>query len=344
MLAALGGALGSGAPAGAAAATATTAGTCRTVHVPVTLPAGVPDPAPDQVVSALYCTPTAAAQGRPIQVLVPGATYDSDYWNWQHPAFYSWTARALATGSAVLDYDRLGTGASTSPPAADLTVQGDAYVLHQVLGWVRHSAGYTNVNLIGHSMGSAIAAQDAGTWPADASRLVLTGMLNYNSPASSAAMSTAAYPASDDPQFPQAGPGYLTTVPGVRSTLFYDTATASAAVISWDEGHKSVAAADEFATMAALFAAPPAASITNLITAPVLIVVGQEDALFCSGTVNCADPASTLAYEKPYFPQAATLSLDTIPGTGHDLALHPSTVVSFARVTGWLATTAPGHG
>ena len=213
-LAALSGLLGVAVPAGAAAAS------CHTVHLPVTLPAGVPDPAPGQVVSAFFCTPGVAAPGHPIQVLVPGATYSSAYWNWpQDPALYNWASKALATGSAVFGYDRLGTGASTSPPAADLTVQSDANVLHQIISWARHTAGYTDVNLIGHSMGSAIAAQDAGTWPGDASRLVVTGMLNYDNPAVAGETSTAFYPASDDPQFPHAGPGYLTTVPGGRSTL-----------------------------------------------------------------------------------------------------------------------------
>jgi pimeloyl-ACP methyl ester carboxylesterase len=229
-------ALGAASPVAAAVSP----GSCRAVHIPVSLAAEVAGGGPpkasaspgsriggyvSQMVWAEFCVPDAPAPGRPVDVTVPGATYTHLYWDWPvDPALYNWTAKALRAGQAVLDYDRLGTGQSTSPPAVDLTVGGDAAVLHQVIAWVRGTAGYTDVNVIGHSLGSAIAVQEAGTWPGDVSRLVLSGFLNQMPPGTAAALAADIYPAASDPQFPDAGPGYLTTVPGTRGSLFYSPA------------------------------------------------------------------------------------------------------------------------
>jgi pimeloyl-ACP methyl ester carboxylesterase len=319
---------------------------CYAIHIPVSLPAGdaagggLPGgDSASQTVWAELCTPGRPAPGRPVDVTVPGATYTHQYWDWPvDPALYSFTDKALRSGQAVLDYDRLGTGKSTSPPAAALTLASDAAVLHQVIAWVRSAAGYTDVNVIGHSLGSAIAMQEAGTWPGGVSRLVLTGVLNQMAPATHAAIAADLYPASDDPQFPQAGPGYETTIPGVRGGLFYSSA-ASPTVIAQDETHKSVVAEDELSSSAAFLTTPAGSSISGQIRAPVLIVDGEEDALFCTGSVNCTKPASVTQFEEPYFSAAASLTVRIVPGTGHDVALHPTANESFAIINAWLRST-----
>lgn len=327
-------ALSVAAPSSAADA-ARPAGSCRAVNIPVTLPASVPTPAVDQAVWAEFCVPDTPAPGHPVDVTVPGATYTHQYWDWAvDPDLYNFTDKALRAGQAVLDYDRLGSGDSTSPPAADLTIDSDAAVLHQVIGWVRQSERYTDVNVIGHSLGSVLAMQDAGTWPGDVSRLVLTGILNEVTPAAAAALATDFYPASGDPQFPNAGPGYLTTVPGVRGSLFYSP-SASPDVVAYDEAHKSTVADTEMDAVTSL-TAPPGTNIADQIRAPVLIIDGEDDALFCAGSINCAAGASVAQFEKPYFSEAASLTIDMVPGTGHDVALHPTADESFAMINVWL--------
>ena len=312
------------------------AGWCRAVHIPAGLPANeVPTPAAGQLVWAEFCVPSTPAPGRPVDVTVPGATYTHLYWDWPvDPDLYSFADKALRAGQAVLDYDRLGTGDSSSPPSADLTIDTDAAVLHQVIAWVRASEGYTDVNLIGHSLGSIIATQDAGTWPGDVSKLVLTGILNEAPPTVAAAIADF-YPASSDPQFPDAGPGYLTTIPGVRGSLFYSP-SASPAVIAYDEAHKSVVAETEIDAITTL-TAPPGTNVADKIRAPVLIVDGEDDALFCTGSVNCADPASVAQFERPYFSDAASLTVEMVRDTGHDVALHPTANQSFAMINAWLS-------
>jgi hypothetical protein len=98
----------------------------------------------------------------------------------------------------------------------------------------------------------------------------------------------------------------------------------------------------EFSSAMAFITAPAGTSISGKVRAPVLIVDGQDDALFCTGPVNCADPARVTRFEQPYFTGAASLTVKIVPDTGHDIALHPTANTSFAMISTWLRTT-PGQ-
>jgi pimeloyl-ACP methyl ester carboxylesterase len=179
----------------------------------------------------------------------------------------------------------------------------------------------------------------ASTWPGDVSALVLTGYLNTAAPFLSSppgGIYADVYPAVDDPKFASSGldPGYLTTIPGDRGAMFY-AAGADPGVIAWDEANKDVVSVNEIAAVGVMTENP---AYTSSITAPVLIMVGHEDRLFCvDGTVNCSSWATMNAYEQSYFPSAASLTTESVPLTGHDLALSPTAPVSFALIAAWLA-------
>lgn len=320
-----------------APASAATSGTCTTMTLPVALASGGPA---DQSVFAEYCVP-----GRPVatvDVLVPGATYNHDYWDWpQDPRHYSYTDKTLAAGRAIFTYDLVGSGESSHPASTSLTVITAAYVLHQLIGWVREQ-GYQYVDVIGHSMGSIVAMQDAGMWPSDPSRLVVTGLVHQFTAGGAASPAAYFYPAADDPAFVGSGldPGYLTTLPGVRAKLFYDHA--DPAVVAYDEAHKDVVSATEFGSALAMVFAPPGAGVSDSITAPVLAIVGQEDYLLCvGGAVDCASPSAIQAHEAPYYTSAAGLTTESVPATGHDLAFSPTAEVSFQMINSWLERTSP---
>jgi pimeloyl-ACP methyl ester carboxylesterase len=292
-------------------------------------------------VQAEYCTPSAA---RPhpaaIDVLVPGETYRYTYWNWPvRPAQYSYTKKTLAAGRATLAISRLGTGLSGYPRSTQLTAHVSAFVLHQVIAWARHR-GYRQVDVVGHSLGSMIAALDAGTWPRDPTRLVLTSALHATA-ARVAAGSAVRYlfPARQDWLFAGSGldTGYLTTLPGRRGTPFYHDG--DTAVVAYDEAHKDVVSWTEFRTAAEAFLARPAwSNPTDHITVPVLLIVGQADTMFCGGAggLACADTAAIRHHEEPYYAAAASLTYLSVPGTGHDLALSQTATRSFRLINRWL--------
>lgn len=321
-------------PAFPSPAAATTGGTCQSVQTRVALTPGGPA---DQTVSGTLCRPATQPAATTVDVLVHGASYNRSYWDWPlDPDTYSYVDRTLAAGRATFAYDRLGAGASSHPPSAQVTTDADAFALHQVIGLMR-ADGFTTVEVVGHSFGSVVAIDEAGAYR-DVDKLVVTGLL-HSQGSGLATVAATFYPADSDPQFGPlfADPGYLTTLPGTRASSFYDTATADPLVIAYDEAHKDAISGTELSAGVAESELPASSNPSRLVTAPVLVVDGQQDGIFCGVTLDCTNLSAVLAEEAPFYPAAARLTVETIPYTGHDVALHPSAAQSFGVMTQWLA-------
>lgn len=313
---------------------------CQHISIPAGLGPGTRD---DQLLSGTLCIPSNAPDPHAVDILIHGYTYNSNYWNF--PGFdgrYSFVNRELAAGQPTFAYDRLGDGASTRPPATSLTAASDAYNLDQVIQALR-GRGYTISTVIGHSWGSLVAAQAAATYPADVPRLVLTGLLHTTGPAVPEVFPNLVPWKPDDPS----ELGYVTTKLGARKPLFYSE-SADPAVIAQDEATKDAGSLPQISSaVPGQFTIPPPLATTEPITAPVLLEVGQQDRLFCPGvgvstatTLDCADTAAVRGEEAPFYPHAASLSVVTIPNTGHDLPLHPTAGQSFEAIHRWEQTTA----
>jgi pimeloyl-ACP methyl ester carboxylesterase len=306
---------------------------CHRLTLAVTISDGG---ARDQSVAATYCTPRRWDGPRQVDVLTAGSTYTRSYWDWpQDPERYSYVDRTLRQGHrAVLFYDRLGAGQSSHPASTAISIAADAFVLHQLVDLVK-SWGYRQVNAIGHSYGSGITLREAATYH-DVTRVVLTGYLNV---VSNPAVVAASYPANQDPAFAGQGldDGYRTTRPGAREAAFY-AGRYSPRVAAFDEAHKDLVSGTGFGGYAVDKAAPAGASPTNQITAPVLLIDGQRDAVFCFDptVVNCADVPGLRAHEAPYFTSARSMTLVVVPDTGHDLALHRTAQESFGAINRWI--------
>ncbi|MGW6010651.1 alpha/beta hydrolase [Streptomyces sp. NPDC055210] len=329
-------AVGTAAPVVPGTARADGASTCRHVDLPVSLAAGRPA---DRTVSGRLCTPGPGA--RTIDVLVHGFAYNSSYWDFpvDRPR-YSYVHRTWAAGRATFTYDAVGAGASSHPLSTELDADAEAFVLHQVLDWLHGLHAFPKVNVIGHSAGSMTAVMESAAYH-DEDALVLTGFTHAVNPVHIAEAVADLYPAQFDEQFADRGldAGYLTTVPGTRGTLFHSD-RADPAVVAHDEAHKDVVSATYFGGAIAANTLPPATNPARNVTAPVLEVIGRQDFLYC-GTgqvVDCADSATVRSFDRPYFPNAASLTVFTVPGTGHSLALHPSGPRSFAAIDDWLTT------
>lgn len=312
---------------------AVSSGTCQTVSVAVRLAPLLPK---DQTAVGDLCLPTTWAAGdRNVDVLVHGASYNRTYWDYplNYPN-YSYVERTLQQGRATFAYDRLGAGDSSRPLSLLATVDADAYILHQVIVWLRdHSGDFSKVNVIGHSFGSIVAIKNEASRH-DADRLILTGLLH------AAGTGLTLFPqyttsAALDPQFAGQGydPGYLTTAPGGRE-IFYG-ATADPAVVAYDEAHKDVIPSGQFPEMAQLVE-PPLLNPSYYVTPKVLVVAGQQDELFCDLLLDCTNSAAVVANETPYYGHAASLDVQTVPNTGHNLALHPSASQSFENINQWI--------
>lgn len=319
----------------ARAAVAASGGGCQSLRISVALAPGGPA---DQTVAGTLCRPAAHPAANRVDVLVHGASYNQSYWDWPvGSGTYSYVQRTLAAGRATFAYDRMGAGASSHPLSTLVTTEADAYVLHEVIGSMRGD-GFAGVDVVGHSFGSVVAVDEAGTFH-DVDKLVVTGLL-HSQGSGLATVAATFYPADTDRQFGLlfADPGYLTTLPGTRASSFYDTATADPAVITYDEGHKDAISGTELAAGVAESELPASTNPSRLVTAPVLVLDGQQDGIFCNLTLNCSDLASVLAEETPFYADAARLAVATVAGTGHDVALHPSADQSFAAIDRWIAS------
>ena len=251
---------------------------------------------------------------------------------------------ATAAGYATFDVDRIGDGNSSHPPSAELDLTAGAVALHDAVTALRAGAvdghPFQRVIMVGHSLGSVEAWIEAASYH-DVNAVIITGALHALNPDLLALAEADVYPAVDDPKFANSGldSGYTTTRPGTREALFYDPATADPAVVALDEADKDTSTVGELGGLLSLESEPPSEQPSSQITVPVLVVVGANDNIFCTGVTvyNCASAASVRSYEAQYYQPAAHLKVVVIPGTGHDLALSTTAPLTDAAMIAWSA-------
>jgi pimeloyl-ACP methyl ester carboxylesterase len=309
---------------------------CKSVQLPVALAAGQPA---DQVISGTFCKPLRWSGTHEIDVLAHGGTYNRTYWDYPyHNLLYSYVNDTLAAGRATFAYDAIGAGASSHPVSTVITGDASAYVMHQVVQWARHQQHFPKVVTIGHSFGGFITVAEAAKYH-DVDGVVATGVAHALNPNTLQLAIADSYPANLDPQFQgkNLDSGYLTTVPNTRADVYFG-ATAEPGLIAYDEAHKDTLSLSMLSDILGYIQTPAAQNISAQVTAPVLEIIGQEDAFYCGtgAIINCNSPALYQAYEAPYYPSAASLTTKLVPNTGHDLTLHPSAWASFSTINQWI--------
>lgn len=272
-----------------------------------------------------------------IQITLHGATYSHLYWDWPYqPELYSYVRRATAAGYAVFNLDRIGIGRSDHPPAAEVTIGTNAYVVHQIVQALRGgelvvpSFGRVRaerVALVGHSLGSVIAIQEAATY-GDVDGVALTGVSHTVTPVLGETLANL-YPANLDPLF--AGrdipDGYLTSLPGRRG-IFYHLPSVDPLVLAIDEQTK------ETVTVAELDTAFPALALSTDLHVPVLVIVGDFDGAFCAAP-SCSASGS-LDDEVNFFPADACVETAVVAGAGHDLNLQLQAQQAYDILLDWM--------
>lgn len=306
---------------------------CEELSLPVSLSPGAT--AVYEVFGVLCAR--GAIEHKTVQVTLHGITYSHLYWDFPfQPETYSYVRRATAAGYAVLNLDRIGIGQSDRPPAADVSIPSNGYVVHQIVQALRGGdlvvASFGRIQadrvvLVGHSLGSVIAIQESATF-GDVDGVVLTGLSHTVTPALGQILG-ALYPASLDPRFAgQSVPdGYLTTLPGFRGVFYYPP-SADPLVIAIDEQTK------ETCTLAELDTAVPALALSTGIHLPVLVVVGDYDAAFCNPP-TCSESGSIDA-EPSFYPADACAEAVAMPDSGHDLNLETHAQAAYDVILHWM--------
>jgi alpha-beta hydrolase superfamily lysophospholipase len=316
---------------------------CRPHAVAVALATG--QPAGYTVSGELCATRAERYHGGTVQLLVHGATYDHRYWDFA--AGYSYARDVAARGIATFALDAIGAGRSSHPASDQVTFPAAVHVLHQVVQALRSGAAtgvrFAKVITVGHSLGSVVVVQEAAAHR-DVDGVIVTGAAHSLTTAFAEASLTAFYPAVLDPRFAGSGldPGYLTTVPGRRTAMFYTAPDFDPAVAAADEASKDVISAAELGGI------PPIDSPASRdIRVPVLVILGSEDFTTCGpnplGQVfDCSSGAAVVAQEQPFYAPEAHLRACVVPASGHDVSLARDHGYQVAYAVAWSAAYVTG--
>ena len=303
---------------------ASAATSCQDVTYPVRIGL-TPLVTTQETVAGRLCVPPGA---KTVQVLIPGGTYDRTYWDvGVEPSTRSFTRAQNNAGLATLALDRLGTGKSSKPLSVLVTASTQASAVHQVITTLKPR--FTKVIVAGHSIGSAMAMIEAGTYR-DVDGVLVTGFTHKMNYVTVVPVLANMIPAGLDA-------GYLTTAPNTRYNAFHKPGPLVPGPISYDEATKTVFAATE--AVDTILLNTVIIPISRNITVPVLVVVGN-DTHFCSSGVplmgsDCSSSSALRADEAPFFPATSRLDTYVLDGYGHSINYAPNAPDYHAVVARW---------
>jgi pimeloyl-ACP methyl ester carboxylesterase len=295
--------------------------TCQDINYPVSL----------GTMYGKLCVPSGATT---VQVLIPGGTYNSSYWDIQFsPDTRSYRAAMNKAGFATLALDRLGTGRSSKPLSLLVTASAQAQSAHEVIQTLRPR--FSKVIIGGHSIGAAMAMIEAGNYR-DVDGVLVTAMTHRMNLITVLPVLANMIPAPLDSKLSLRGLdlGYLTTSPGTRYKAFHAPGPNVTGAINFDETTKDVFAATEAVdTLALTNVVIPA---TRRINAPVLLAVGNDNH-FCGAPLgsDCSSAEALRVSEAPFFSPEAKLKTFILGGYGHSINYAPNAAEFHSAVTAW---------
>jgi pimeloyl-ACP methyl ester carboxylesterase len=262
-------------------------------------------------------------EGRTVQVLVSGLTYNHSYWDFPYQQErYSYVNAITRAGYATFNIDRIGLGKSSRPPADQVNLQSNTYVLAQINQALRNGAiegvRFDRIINVGHSYGSFGPVIYAASQYGGVDGVILTGFLHNLKLDYAQFALNSFYSAQLDPKFSGQNipDNYQTTIPGTRGELFYNQQNVDPQVVTLDEQLKDTVTTSEIdSEIDAVLS-----DTSKNINVPVLLVIGQQDNPFCTPTI-CNSAESVAALEAPYFSQNAKLQIYVLPNAGHDINL-----------------------
>ena len=269
-------------------------------------------------------TMTKPACATTVILAMHGLSYGQWAWDFPlQPATYS-TADALAArGYAFVAVDELGYGSSDKPNGYTVTVESLADIANQIALQLRAS-GFTRVVYLGHSAGSEIVELAAGLY-GGADAVIATGYEHAIDGVSQEWLLREWIPG-DVPRALQSD--YEEFEQGYRAQDMYNLAVADPAIVARDNELANLTPSGEILTISE----QPSRYVMGRITAPVLLVLGEKDALF---------PSSAGATELALFEGSTDKALYVAPDAGHVIALHPNAPQTNAVIGDWLGTRVP---
>ena len=315
----------------------------RHFTIPVALAPG--KPASYTISGELFATEDELVAGTTVQLLVAGATYTHDYWDFGtvDGRRYSYARDVAAHGFPTFAFDEIGSGNSSHPPSDEVTIQSAAFVAHQLVQGLRNGSitgmQFGKVIIVGHSLSSLVVWVEAINY-GDVDGVIVSGAAHSLSTLFGKLLGAALYPAVQDPRFVNSGldAGYLTTRPGTRAALYYSLPDADPAVIASDEERKDVVSASELSIKDIL--ALVTTDATLAIQVPVLTILGENDVPTCGPNTqgdnfDCSTGAAVAMQEVPFYSPAARIHACIVPFSGHVVSLAINRRLQVADAVAW---------
>jgi pimeloyl-ACP methyl ester carboxylesterase len=276
-------------------------------------------------------------EGRTVQVLVSGLTYDHNYWDFPYDnGRYSYVNSQTEAGYVTFNIDRIGIGNSSRPPNKQVTLESNTYVLAQINQALRNGniqgVKFDRIINVGHSFGSFGPIVNAVSQYGGVDGVILTGFLhNVNTEYANSALNSF-YSAQLDPVLSNQNlpDGYLTTLPGTRGSLYYNESNTDPQVIALDEQIKSTLTTSELASLASAVLSDS----SKQIKVPTLLAIGEKDNPFCTGSI-CDSVENVIAFEAPFYSPEAQLQAYVLPNAGHDINLSLNAALWYSAARQW---------
>jgi pimeloyl-ACP methyl ester carboxylesterase len=273
-------------------------------------------------------------QEQVLQVLVSGAGYGPVYWDFPYqPETYSYKLSALKSGHATFNYSRAGIGESDHPFGFLVNVDSHAYMLKQIIDFLKERHAIGPLITVGHSLGSVVAIAHAINYPENLSGVILTGFVHNSNPAFSLAMRDGVDLAPFSNSFfgDIVDPTYMVSKDDTREATFYTMTNTDPMVPLVDELNRQTLTVGEIISMIEYFGPQ-----SKKITVPVLIVTGEDDFVVCGGALDCTDHEAIVKYEQAFFSEQACIETIILDDTNHNINLHKNAPQSYRLMNDWV--------
>ncbi|MFO0591971.1 MAG: alpha/beta hydrolase [Polyangiaceae bacterium] len=267
------------------------------------------------------------AQGRPLQVLVHGASYDHRYWDAGSVdgVNYSYARYMASRDYDVLAIDQLGAGESDKPFGYFLNLAETTSSVGQVLSNLRspHSRlGHPShrLYLVGHSNGSLTAIhEEAQNHLADG--LVVTGWGHTYSPLPIDYAPIMAL--LQQPYIPATG-----FPPFLRAFLFFHLPQTAPAMLGYDASTLATTISSGQFLDTLIYTSVPDMDGVGAVTGPVLVQMGDHDMIA---------PGANAPLEAAHWASASSVTVQGLSEMGHDVNLHLNHEQSWSQIDAWLS-------
>lgn len=281
--------------------------------------------------------PTSLLQHRPIPVAtlyLHEFSFGSFFWQFDDVPGYDHVGQLARAGHVSIVLDRLGYDASDHPPGTATCLGAHADVVAQIVRQLREGElGVERLVLAGHSVGGGIAELAAHSFPElDLAGLILFGWADGSY--SSRTTEQFARQAADcvrggEPAEPGGPSGYAyfgKTDAEFQGNVFADT---DPAVIQHATARRNRDPCGDNAGLVPLAVANQRG--VKSITAPVLLVFGDRDAVF---------QPDAMGKQAALFTGSSRVTTKSIPGAGHALTLERSAPLVRETTAAWLTASA----